>query len=124
MYLFVYGTLKRGYGNNRLLWNSDFLGEGFTIEKFALHQHGFPVASKNGDMDKLPILGEVYKVSARDLVSCDMLEGHPSWYRREPVNVKLINTLADTTVEANIYLQKQGNNKPCSINNNMYYWAR
>ena len=32
--LFVYGTLKRGFGNNYILRNSKFLGSAITEEKF------------------------------------------------------------------------------------------
>lgn len=80
-YLFVYGTLKQGYGNNRLLresesvcCNDDFI----TPPEFDML-----------DIGNLPglilgpycIKGELWKID--DLEPFDWLEGHPSFYHRE-----------------------------------------
>lgn len=43
MLVFVYGTLKSGYGNNRLLRNSTFVRDAI-VDGFELYQVGFPVA--------------------------------------------------------------------------------
>lgn len=43
MFVFVYGTLKNGYGNNRLLRESTFVREAI-VDGFEAYQVGFPVA--------------------------------------------------------------------------------
>ena len=83
--LFVYGTLMRGYGNNVLLRDSDFLGEAVTTDgKFSMVTGGFPMVYAGGSSN---IKGELYWVDDVVLQSCDRLEGHPNWYRRERISV-------------------------------------
>lgn len=41
IYLFVYGSLKKGFENNSLLKKSIFKGKAFTIEKFGMFKHDF-----------------------------------------------------------------------------------
>jgi gamma-glutamylcyclotransferase (GGCT)/AIG2-like uncharacterized protein YtfP len=38
-----------------------------------------------------PIHGEVYGVNEAILARLDLLEGHPDWYRRELIPVRLFN---------------------------------
>lgn len=84
----VYGTLRAGFGNHRLLEGSTFLGEGNTIDGFTMRARGIPYVSKNGDTN---IKVEVYSVDDVTLEDLDSLEGHPNWYRREEVDIKLDN---------------------------------
>lgn len=72
--LFVYGTLKQGYGNNRhFLKDAKFLGEAKTHrEMWALVDLGAFPAMTYGDMQ---VRGEVYEVSPSQLSSIDSLEG-------------------------------------------------
>ena len=58
----VYGTLKKGYGNHRLLESSTFIG--------------------SGDV-------EVYDCNAFEMYDLDLLEGHPRFYKRELTEVKV-----------------------------------
>lgn len=44
MLLVTYGTLKRGYGNHRILKNSKFISECF-VRGYQLFDSGFPVAA-------------------------------------------------------------------------------
>lgn len=85
--VFVYGTLKRGYGNNRLLQNKDckFVEErilpGFKAF-FSFRDQGFPVA-KASEGDSLK--GEVWEIPDGDsevLRRLDGLEGEGYMYSR------------------------------------------
>ncbi|ENN95562.1 AIG2 family protein [Methanocaldococcus villosus KIN24-T80] len=42
-YIFVYGTLRRGFWNNKLLKNSKFIGKGRTKEKYAMYADIIPM---------------------------------------------------------------------------------
>ena len=86
--VFVYGTLKRGHGNHRLLETSTRLGEAVTAD--ACYRMGdtggFPEVTRNG---LHAIAGEVYEVSTATLESLDRLEGNGQMYVREQVDVQL-----------------------------------
>lgn len=77
--VFVYGTLKKGYGNHRLLEKSKFLGTAYTHSEFSLYNGGFPYATDGG---KNEIKGELYEVDDNTLQNLDWLEGYPSHYNR------------------------------------------
>lgn len=85
--VFVYGTLKKGFSNHRLLASSELLGRARTIEAYAMYSTGVPIVIKNESVS--PITGELYRVDEATLVYLDSLEGHPDWYRREEVDVLL-----------------------------------
>lgn len=81
----VYGTLKRGHYNNRFIGTSEFIGEGITKDKYQMTSNGhFPYLSKNGDYN---IKVEVFEVNEDDLKNIDRLEGHPTFYKREVVDI-------------------------------------
>jgi len=89
MYMFVYGTLKSGFGNNRLLQTSEFIGDATTDRPYLLTDCGFPFASETGNK-LLPVMGEVYRVddpTAQQRI--DGLEGHPNFYERKQVPVTM-----------------------------------
>lgn len=105
MKFFVYGTLKRGYGNNAVLGNSEFIGRAVTLRPFFMRCCGFPVVLHGPET--APVLGEVYNVTdphiERDL---DRLEGVPNMYLRQETQVQIEGRDEPETV--NIYI---GNNK-------------
>ena len=83
--VFVYGTLKRGYGNHQLLavGRAHFLGTD-TIEG-SMHDLGaFPAVSLEGCGT---VYGEVYVVSDETLRALDRLEGTPGFYQRTRVSM-------------------------------------
>lgn len=90
MLVAVYGTLKRGYGNNRLLSSSEFLQEDF-VSDFALFYSGssasFPVAMHEESQQGSKIKVEVWNIGdcAQTLRSLDSLEGVPWMYQRKTV---------------------------------------
>lgn len=83
--VFIYGTLLQGYGNNRLLTESRFLGPAITESRFTmLGLGGFPGIVADGETS---IRGELYEVDDATLRNLDRLEGHPSFYERTPLLV-------------------------------------
>lgn len=86
--IFVYGTLKRGYGNwNHFLNKPEvkFLGEdtlkGFTMVSLG----GFPGVIYGGEGE---IHGEVYEIPDDVSRSIDYLEGYPEFYTKMGVITK------------------------------------
>lgn len=91
--VFVYGTLKSGYGNNRLLEGASLLGEG-QLPDHKCYYYGsvgsFPfVVKSKGTM----VAGEVYEVDAATLRSLDSLEGY-----REGEPVRFYDRQASTII--------------------------
>ncbi|MEA5441562.1 gamma-glutamylcyclotransferase family protein [Cyanobium gracile] len=79
--VFVYGTLQRGQVNHHWLAACGFEGEG-TVGGLVLHDLGpFPMAIPGSG----EVHGEVYRLSAEDLVRLDRLEGYPRLYKRLPM---------------------------------------
>jgi gamma-glutamylaminecyclotransferase len=92
--VFVYGTLKRGYGNNRLLANAEFVGEATTVGiRYKMLHAGFPVAMRSTEgKQRRPIVGEVFRIKEYDDVTLqllDRLESNGRMYNRRVVDVRL-----------------------------------
>lgn len=85
--LFVYGTLKRAYGNHRLLAEGDatFVGVDYAPGR-VYGSNAVPVATPGDDGEW--IKGEVFEVDAITLARCDRLEGHPNGYTRTAVTLR------------------------------------
>lgn len=88
MKIFVYGTLKRGYGNNRLLDGAKFISEAHTPAEYTMVSlGGFPGVIRGGETS---IVGELWEVEDPiQLARIDRLEGHPNFYERHEVPVKV-----------------------------------
>jgi len=84
--VFVYGTLKRGHGNNYRLARSPLVGRATTMGRWAMLDGGFPVALSGDDGF---IVGEVYEVSPNVLADLDRLESNGRMYRREVIDLEL-----------------------------------
>lgn len=83
----AYGTLREGWGNNRVyLTSSKHLGTGKTKDKYTMRAAGIPFVSKEPLTN---IVVDIYEVNKSTLSKLDSLEGHPDWYKREEVPVKL-----------------------------------
>lgn len=136
MLVTCYGTLKKGYGNHRILANATPLG-GCTIRNLKLYYAGFPVASESaGDS----VRGELYDIGDIEinddakiiLSNLDRLEGYresnpdTSMYHRKTVNV-----LCDdgNTYESQIYIgnEKYWSNfkgmRDCDVKEGFYTWG-
>lgn len=85
----VYGTLKKGYSNyNRLLTSSKHIGSGVTKDKYPLVITGLPyLIEERGVGHNVEV--DVFKVSDAVLNNLDVLEGHPNWYRRKQIPIKM-----------------------------------
>jgi gamma-glutamylcyclotransferase (GGCT)/AIG2-like uncharacterized protein YtfP len=85
----VYGTLKKGYNNyNNYLTSSKHIGSGNTKEKYPLIIKGLPyLIEKQGVGHNVEV--DVFKVSDSVLKNLDRLEGHPNWYMRKQVLIKI-----------------------------------
>lgn len=80
--LLVYGTLRYGMPNNRLM--KDLVEHGRATVKGTLYLSGFlPMLGKGEDT----VVGEVYEIPDEARWDrLDVLEGHPNWYQREVVD--------------------------------------
>ena len=93
MYLFVYGTLMKGFHNHYLIENFPFLGEYETVETFHLigaKSKAFPYLTSYKMSDNIPftrVKGEIYNVSNEVIQRLDNLEGHPVVYIRRVIEV-------------------------------------
>jgi gamma-glutamylcyclotransferase (GGCT)/AIG2-like uncharacterized protein YtfP len=100
--VFVYGTLRPGHGNHRrLLSKAVHIGTGVThpsdtFNMFLSHLGGgIPFVVRRSVEENLHtpvsdiIAGDLFQVTDRELFRLDALEGHPHWYCREEVNVKV-----------------------------------
>lgn len=84
--LAVYGTLKRGFGNNRLLSTSEFIGEDIIeTDMTMISMGGFPgLVETPGTKNKIHI--EVFKPDSEETKKrIDSLEGHPGWYKKKEI---------------------------------------
>jgi gamma-glutamylcyclotransferase (GGCT)/AIG2-like uncharacterized protein YtfP len=85
--VFVYGSLKRGFGNHRMLGHDSVLIAKTQTKDKAFHMNSlgaFPAVLRGGNYS---IEGELYKVSDDTLQTLDYLEGNGSLYQRELVKL-------------------------------------
>jgi gamma-glutamylcyclotransferase (GGCT)/AIG2-like uncharacterized protein YtfP len=105
MKVFVYGTLKRGYGNHHILADSRFVGEGETVARCRLFNSGFPVLRRRLNLDgpwNAPVRGEIYEVTNPEtLARLDRLESEGFMYHRR---IKKIRTDDGQIVKAHTYI--------------------
>ena len=102
-YVFVYGTLKAGFRNHRLLIDSEFIGNFKTLDRdYVMVSLGRSPAVR---VDKLEggyqIEGEVYRVDDETLADLDRLEGNGSFYTRKLVPIE---GMTENNGQAWIYL--------------------
>jgi len=83
MYVFVYGTLKKGFENNHFLNGAKFIGNVITKEKYPMVNivKAYPYII-NDVGNGYNIKGELYKINKSILNKLDMLEGYPEHYDR------------------------------------------
>lgn len=70
----VYGSLRDGLGNHRLLANAKYLGEFTTPKEYSLYAlGGYPGLKQNGET---AVVMEVYEVTPEEANRIDQLEGY------------------------------------------------
>ena len=86
MLIFVYGTLKQGYGNNTLLRRATYIRTG-VLEGYMAYQCGFPVAMPDACSS---LSGEFYDIGSNEdiLYNLDRLEGEGTMYIRETIKTE------------------------------------
>ncbi len=88
--VFVYGTLKRGHGNNKhFLKDAVFLGKATTSNRWTMGGKGqsFPYVYEENEKLGANIVGEVFAIDSVELQGLDRLEGVPSHYKRNTIEV-------------------------------------
>ena len=81
-YVFVYGTLKKGHGNHRLIADAEPVGAATSTDPtFDMTDVGFPYCYVNG---RSFVRGELYHLGMATAIlsRLDMLEGYPHHYNR------------------------------------------
>lgn len=89
VYVAVYGTLKKGYSNywGYLAW-SEYVGAGVTEDKYPLVIDGLPyLVEQRGKGHNVDV--DVFGVTDATLKRLDALEGHPNWYYRKQIIIKV-----------------------------------
>lgn len=86
-YVFVYGSLKRGFENHALLEGCEMITRTRTKKKSyqMISLESFPAVMLDG---KNAIEGELYSVDMMTLAYLDMLEGNGYLYERKLVELK------------------------------------
>ena len=101
--VFVYGSLKKGFGNHHLLEDAEYVGKAETVSNdYTMYNLGaFPGVKEGGTTC---ITGEVYRVTDAELVRLHRLEGHPTFYKAKTKQVKLTERIMNNYMEAYIYI--------------------
>lgn len=85
MLVFVYGTLKKGFGNHALLASSKFHGTDVVKDHTLIQSPGFPyMVESEGSQAR----GEVYEVDERIVRYLDALEGYPTHYQKKEIRTE------------------------------------
>lgn len=86
-YLFIYGSLKRGFSLSFLLKGAQFVSEGHIKGPYKLyfHEGGYPCLI-SGRFQKHQIKGEIFLIKSQAMMQeIDRVEGHPLEYKRTKI---------------------------------------
>lgn len=86
--LFVYGTLMRGGVNHTLLAEQRFLGPARTRPRYALFRLNDYPGLVVCECDGTAVHGELYEVARPLMPTLDEIEGAPTLFRLEPIEVE------------------------------------
>ena len=103
--VFVYGSLKMGFGNHHVIEEQTYLGDAVLSRDAGLRMvslGAFPALIPSEAAQD--IKGELYEVNDGGLQQLDWLEGYPDFYNRKEV------TVGD--VDALVYFIDDGNYEP------------
>lgn len=108
-YVFVYGSLKKGKGNDRLLTKAKFITEAVMTGHYKMVSFGnFPGVILVNDPPMRNVLGEVYEIDDKTLHNLDVLEGNGHFYQRTLVTVRSTEKGRNDFYEVYCYLLMDG----------------
>ncbi len=117
VYLFVYGSLKKGFENEYLLNKATYISKAVTVRKFAMYttkNDQYPYLIKDKPLNYIE--GEVYKIARKDLLKkIDIFEGSPDYYTRESIEIKSRSFENNKRVFTYFYTNKKDHKKKKSI---------
>jgi gamma-glutamylaminecyclotransferase len=103
-FVFVYGTLKRGYRNHHWLAGQTFISEARTEAGYILYGLGEYPGMVQAEKDVDGVVGELWQVTPEALADLDELEGlAEGLYERGPI--KLASPAVTDPVETYLYLR-------------------
>lgn len=110
-YVAVYGTLRRGFHNHKILeyFGAEYLGRAKTVEKYPMViKHGIPYVGqmKRNEMGS-EIVVEIYRISDECLKQLDRLEGCPDWYHREEVRLEGFEKVNQLGIHIEMYFSHE-----------------
>jgi len=128
MYVFVYGTLKKGGRLNKALAECQFIQKDITADKkfnmFSCADRFPAVSTWKG---KYHIAGEIYKITPEVLKRLDALEGVPHLYRRDTVWTKGFDKLCYIYMSSlkleNVYENEYGSKIFLDEENHAQFWV-
>jgi gamma-glutamylcyclotransferase (GGCT)/AIG2-like uncharacterized protein YtfP len=85
--LFVYGTLKSGGRNNRLLAEQEFIGVVRTARRYRLYLAGAYPCLVQDEHNGSAVWGELWRVNALTLRVLDELEEVPTLFNRQTIEL-------------------------------------
>ncbi len=85
--VFVYGTLKRGGRNHRLLAGQEFRGEATTLPDYRLYDNGSYPCLVEDLINGVAVQGEVWRVDEGTLARLDECEGVPQLFMRRQIRL-------------------------------------
>ena len=111
----VYGSLKKCFGNHRLLEGQEYVGVWLTPPEYTMYNLGaFPAVVPRG---KTSIVCELYDVDDGCLSRLDMLEGHPDFYERVDVS-----TPFGEGVQMYLFRNRISGNRTRDVVANGFWW--
>ena len=89
-FLFVYGSLKKGFDNHKLLQKyAKRVGKASTVSKFAMYEDDFGNYPYLVKEPITKVIGELYEIKRKELLDkIDEFEGAPEYYKRKKIKVK------------------------------------
>jgi len=89
-FLFVYGSLKKGFDNHKLLDKyAKRVGKASTVGKFAMYEDSFGNYPYLVKEPVTKVMGELYEIKRKELLDkIDAFEGAPEYYKRKKIKVK------------------------------------
>ena len=89
-FLFVYGSLKKGFDNHKLLTKyAKRVGKASTVGKFAMYEDSFGNYPYLVKEPITKVMGELYEIKRKELLDrIDEFEGAPEYYQRKKIKVK------------------------------------